>query len=152
MRVLIDSNILLRIDQSQHPHQEAALQATERLVTRGHEPRTVPQVFYEYWVVATRPIESNGLGFGPTETQRLLGEHDMLFPVLKDERGILALWADLVVRYGVVGKPAHDTRLVAAMLRHEISHILTFNAGDFARYAEVAAITPDALLTGASGL
>ncbi len=152
MRVLVDSNILLRIDQSRHPHQEAALQAVERLVTRGHEPRTVPQVFYEYWVVATRPVESNGLGFSPADTQRLLGEHDMLFPVLKDERGILPLWADLVVRYGVVGKPAHDTRLVAAMLRHEISHTLTFTAGDFARYTEVAAITPDALLAGGSGL
>lgn len=32
------------------------------------------------------------------------------------------------------GKNAHDARLVAAMVRHGLTHILTFNAQDFSRY------------------
>jgi len=35
---------------------------------------------------------------------------------------------------GVMGKNAHDTRLVAAMLRHDIKSILTFNSADFKRF------------------
>ena len=42
----------------------------------------------------------------------------------------------------VVG--AHDARLVAAMVRHSISHLLTFNEQDFARYNEIAVIVPSA--------
>jgi predicted nucleic acid-binding protein len=43
---------------------------------------------------------------------------------------------------GVQGKQAHDARLVAAMKRHSINQILTFNTADFARYAEITAISP----------
>jgi hypothetical protein len=39
---------------------EAAL---GQLGNEGHELRVVPQVLYEYWSVATRPAENNGLGF-----------------------------------------------------------------------------------------
>jgi hypothetical protein len=33
-------------------------------------------------------------------------------------------------------------RLVAAMLVHGITHILTFNTKDFARYSEIIAVNP----------
>lgn len=52
--------------------------------------------------------------------------------------------------HGVRGKPAHDARLVAAMRLHGITRILTFNVGDYARYApDVVAIDP-ATLAGAA--
>ena len=38
----------------------------------------------------------------------------------------------VVVDYDVKGKNAHDARLVAAMLRQDVSHLLTFNDQDFA--------------------
>ncbi len=37
--------------------------------------------------------------------------------------------------YGVSGVQVHDARLVAAMISHGATHILTFNTADFARYA-----------------
>lgn len=37
--------------------------------------------------------------------------------------------------YGVSGVQVHDARLVAALLANGLTHILTFNASDFARYA-----------------
>ena len=42
-----------------------------------------------------------------------------------------------MVEYRVSGKNAHDARLVAAMVVHEIESILTFNTGDFLRYEEI---------------
>jgi hypothetical protein len=41
-----------------------------------------------------------------------------------------------------MGKQAHDTRLVAAMTVHQITHLLTFNTDDFKRFTEITAIDP----------
>jgi hypothetical protein len=43
---------------------------------------------------------------------------------------------------GISGKNAHDARLVAAMIVHGVSSILTFNAKDFTRYAEIVVVDP----------
>ena len=53
MTVLIDTNILVRLDHVGNPSREIARQAIERLVDAQHQLRTVPQVLYEYWVVVT---------------------------------------------------------------------------------------------------
>ncbi|MEX0641079.1 MAG: hypothetical protein WD468_00180 [Pirellulales bacterium] len=42
----------------------------------------------------------------------------------------------------VKGKPAHDARLVAAMTRHSITHILTFNVDDFRRFSGIEVLQP----------
>jgi hypothetical protein len=41
-----------------------------------------------------------------------------------------------------MGKPAHDARLVAAMERHGLTHLLTFNLVDFQRYAGLELLDP----------
>ncbi len=40
------------------------------------------------------------------------------------------------------GKQTHDTRLVAAMIIHQIPYLLTFNTEDFKRFTEITAIDP----------
>jgi hypothetical protein len=52
-------------------------------------------------------------------------------------------WLNLVEKHAVVGKNAHDARIVAAMLRHNVVHLLTFNSKDFQRYSEIVASIPD---------
>ncbi len=47
-----------------------------------------------------------------------------------------------MVAYGIRGVNVHDARLVAAMLVHGLTHILTFNITDFARYLEITAVNP----------
>ena len=146
MNILVDSNILLRIDHRNHPHNALALEAIRVVRAKGHTLRTIPQTLYEYWVVATRPVDVNGLGFSTEEANRFLDDHVALFPPFRDERGVLQLWKVLVVENDVKGKPAHDARIVAGMLKHGVSFILTFNEGDFQRYDEVTAVTPRGLL------
>ena len=41
----------------------------------------------------------------------------------------------------------HDARLVAAMLVHKLTHILTFNSDDFRRYSEIIVVNPKQLTT-----
>lgn len=141
MRILTDSNVLLRLTQQTDPDHQRADGALHVLRLRGDEPCIVPQIIYEYWTVCTRPIEQNGLGMTITDTTSKMRRLQQIFPLYRDERAIFNRWEDLVTRYGVKGKKAHDARLVAAMLRHRLTHLLTFDS-DFKRFTEITVLTP----------
>jgi len=74
----------------------------------------VPQNLFELWVVATRPAEQNGLGMQPAAAAVELLRLKSMFILLPDIPAIYPLWESLVIHHGVIGKPAHDARLVAA--------------------------------------
>lgn len=102
----------------------------------------MPQNLFELWVVSTRPADQNGLGLEPESAR---GEMDLLkstFSFLPDTPAIYSAWEDLVLEYRVSGKPAHDTRLVAAMKVHGISAILTFDKRGFSRYRGIEVVDP----------
>ena len=60
--------------------------------------------------------------------------------------GRIQLWKHLVVLHEVRGVQVHDTRLVAYMLAHQLTHILTWNGSDFQRFANITVIEPQSLL------
>jgi predicted nucleic acid-binding protein len=152
MRVLIDTNVLLRSIEPGHAQHTAAARSLATLRQLGHEPVIVPQILYEFWSVATRPIANNGLGMSVSEAEFELNAMKALFRFLRDERAIYVQWETLVVGHEVKGKKAHDTRLVAAMLRHGVANLLTFNVQDFARYPAVNAVLPQDILNGTIAL
>ncbi len=142
---LVDTNILLRLAETNSPMNAIARRSVVTLKQQGLELHIAPQNIIEFWVVATRPISSNGLGLtvedAIRETQRL----KVLFTLLDDRLELFSTWENLVQKYQVLGKQAHDARLVAAMAIHEISHILTFNIQDFQRFVEIIVIDPNAV-------
>ncbi len=142
MKVLIDTNILLRINQPAYGQNQAAVGAIPKLELRGDFLCVVPQVLYEFWVVATRPTAVNGLGFPISFVSKEMARFQSIFGVLHDSPSIFNEWQNLVTTYKVVGKNAHDARLVAAMIVHGISHLLTFNTQDFARYPMISVLDP----------
>ncbi len=142
MRMLLDANVLLRSSQLRHILYLPAQRAIDELLRAGHELLLVPQVLYEYWVVATRPLGENGLGLSVDAVGQRFERFQRIFPLISDEAGVFAAWKTLVQQFGVRGKPAHDTRLVAAMQCHRISHIVTFDTAHFRRYPEVVVIDP----------
>ena len=148
MRILLDTNILLRTAEPSHSQFRLTSDAVDRLEGQEHLLVVVPQVFYEFWTVATRPTENNGLGQNLAEAGRHLITFRELYRLLRDERAIFPIWEQLVTRYAVKGKPAHDARLVAAMIRHSITHLLTYNTSDFKRYPEITALSPVSILDG----
>ncbi len=95
----------------------------------------------------TRPVDRNGFGKTPSEAKPLLELTEQLFPRLADPADTYERWRELVIRFEVSGVQVHDARLVAVMLGHEISDILTFNGRDFDRYAEIGvkAIDPESI-------
>jgi predicted nucleic acid-binding protein len=129
-----------------HSQHEVAVSALRALPKRGYKPCIVPQVLYEFWVVVTRPIEQNGLGMRAVEAELELNRlGPPLFRLFRDERAIYDRWRQLVATVGALGKSAHDARLVAAMERHGLTHLLTFNTADFLRYAGITVIEPQSI-------
>ena len=146
MKYLLDTNVLTRSAEPGHAMYPAATGATQALLQAGHELFLVPQVLYEFWVVCTRPAAQNGLGFTPAEPEAELNDLLSQFPKLDDMPGIFDGWKTLVTAHGVAGKEAHDARLVAAMHVHGITHLLSFNSGDFQRYPIITVVSPDDVL------
>jgi predicted nucleic acid-binding protein len=127
---------------------DEALAAVDWLHANGHECVIVPQVLYEYWVVATRPSENNGLGMPVANVDAAISRWISVFRLLLDERGVFAVWRELVATNDVKGRNAHDARLVAAMQRHGLTMLLSFNKPDFSRFAAIRAFTPAEVLGG----
>lgn len=147
MKILLDTNVLCRLADRGHPFHSAADDAVRLLRDSGHALCIVPQVLHEYWVVVTRPTVDNGLGMSPEVVDKAIDLWLELFTLLRDERGIFAAWRDLIRLHKVIGKSAHDARLVAAMQRHNISHLLTFNVADFKRYPGIELIDANTSLS-----
>jgi predicted nucleic acid-binding protein len=143
MPYLADSNLLLRGAETGHPMQKPALEAFAALFRQREAVYVTPQNLYEFWVVATRPVERNGLGMTASQAETELARLEVQFPLLPDTPAIYPEWRRLVTAHGVVGVRAHDTRLVAAMLVHGITHLLTFNGDDFRRYPGITIVHPD---------
>jgi predicted nucleic acid-binding protein len=114
-----------------HPDTVAA---TSHLLKNGEELYVFPQNLIEFWAVATRPASANGLGMTTAQAETELARIKSLFRLLPDTPEIYSEWETLVVRHGVSGKNTHDARIVAAMIVHGMSDLLTFNTGDFKRY------------------
>lgn len=148
MRILLDTNILLRLSDTDHPASAEVVTALDWMDAHAIEGVIVPQVMYEYWVVATRLLEHNGLGRDTVTAATDIRDFCTLFRLLLDERGVFVQWQKLVTDYAVVGKLAHDTRLVAAMQRHGVTDILTFNKPDFVRFTGIRVFTPADVLAG----
>ncbi|HJT77188.1 MAG TPA: PIN domain-containing protein [Gemmataceae bacterium] len=147
MRILVDTGVLLRLLDRADPHHASIRQALRRLRARGDVPVTSAQNIAEFWNVCSRPASARG-GYGLTvaETDRRVRILERLFPVLTEPPGAYPLWRNLVVTYGVQGVQVHDARLVALARAGGITHVLTLNPGDFARYAGVlATMIPQAI-------
>ena len=103
------------------------------------------QNFVEFWNVATRPIEVNGMGLIVEQAEHLLTRLESVFDLLPEPPTVHAIWRQLVLTHRVRGRQVHDARLAAVMLANGVSHILTFNVADFARYPGIVAIDPRGL-------
>lgn len=140
MSYAIDTNILTRGLQPGHPMQADANNAVESLRAEGQELCVLAQNLYEFWVVATRPKQVNGLGLSAAEAQDELKRIESLFRLLKEREEIYPEWKQLIAQHAVAGKNSHDARIAAAMRVHGINHLLTFNVDDFKRFQTVMTV------------
>ncbi len=145
-RYLLDTNVVLRFcnpNDVQHHH---ATDAVSRLLTQFNECLLTAQVLVELWAVATRPVAVNGLGWTGEQTRNTIDQLLNRFPLLEESSEIFPNWLDLVTTSKVMGKRTHDARIVAVMLTHGITHLLTFNSSDFALTPSITIVRPQDLV------
>jgi len=145
MSYLVDTNILLRLVQKNSPMHSATQKAILVLKRQGELLYIIPQNLIEFWAVATRPINSNGLNLSTAQAVQESEKLKKIFILQLDTSGIFGEWESLIVKYQVMGKKVHDARLVAAMITHQITHLLTFNIDDFKRFSEIVVVDPRSL-------
>jgi len=145
MRVLIDTNVLLRAIQQDSPFCGPSRETLKLLHRQGHELCITPQNVKEFWNACTRPTDKNGLGISVAGAARHTRLLERYFNVLPDSALTYTEWRQLVHKHQVIGSKVHDAYLVAAMKAHGVSQILTFNTGDFKRYDDIECLDPGAL-------
>ena len=137
MKVLVDTNILLRSVQKSHPACRVARQALVSPYRGEHSLCLTSQNVAEFWNVCTRPIDVNGLGLSIEGTDRYTNQLEKFFTILPDSSQVFQTWRRLVVDYSVIGDKVHDARLVAVMKTYDIPQIVTFNVSDFTRFSGI---------------
>ena len=140
-----DTNIWLRSSDPDHEMFPAAADAVEHIL-EADEIYLLPQIVTEFWRVATSPgSQRGGFGWDVVKADLKVQQMEFDFPMKYDNAEVYAKWRALVRIVGVSGAQVYDARIVAAMLAHNLTHILTFNENDFKRYAPygIIAINPN---------
>jgi predicted nucleic acid-binding protein len=103
MRVLLDTNILLRSAQPTHPLCSQATHAVSKLLRQKESIFFCAQNIAEFWNVATRPTGANGLGMKSDEVLMEISSIENLFTLLPEIPGIYAEWKRIVAHHSVQG-------------------------------------------------
>jgi len=146
IKYLLDTNILVRsADVSSFTH-SLANEAIAQIIADGNKCVITSQVLVEFWVVATRPTDVNGLGWSISQTKDYVNDLLNNFMLIPENIDIFPNWLRLVTDYNIKGKRSHDIRLLAVMKANNISHLLTFNPQDFIQLSDIIIIQPQALI------
>jgi predicted nucleic acid-binding protein len=133
--VLVDTNVLLTATTPARALHREALTVLNEWPDRGVPLWVSGQILREYLVVATRPLDVNGLGL---EVEAALANVAQFRGRVRlvDERVVVFEHLNRLVReIGCRGKQIHDANLVATALAHGAKRILTINVHDFRRFA-----------------
>jgi len=144
-RYLLDTNVVMRFCNPSDVQHELATDAISRLLMQSDECLLVTQVIIEFWVVATRPTQVNGLGWTVEQTRSTIDQLLDRFPFLEESPQIFQNWLNLVTTNRVMGKRTHDARIIAVMLANGVTHLLTFNPSDFTGVSGIIVTHPQDL-------
>lgn len=134
----VDTNVLVYSTAAGAPFQKRARAAL--VPVAGDEPLCLSRrILREYIAVMTRQqVWGNALslavaiGDAVSFTQR--------FNILEDGPPVWDRLLELTRTYSFGGRQVHDANIVATMIAHGERRLLTFNAADFRRFADVIEI------------
>ena len=138
---VVDTNVLVHSSVTASPDHTRARAALARLRAQGPVAVT-RQILREFLTATTRPqpwAVAATLADATRNTDRFLQR----FVVLEDGA---AVWDELMALtrdFAFGGKQVHDANIVATMLAHGETRLLTFNAADFRRFGNrIELVTP----------
>jgi predicted nucleic acid-binding protein len=142
IRYLVDTNVLVRLLDFAATDHLVAANAINQLLAQSDVICVSTQNLIEFWSVATRPANVNGLAWDTSKTKQQIEQLLIRFQFLPDPSDVLTHWLPLVAQHDIKGRRTHDARLIAVMLSHGVTHLLTFNTGDFASFTNISLVHP----------
>ncbi len=130
----VDTNVLLAGTDESRSHHAAALAFLETGVAGEQRLFASGQIFREYLVVGTRPVEANGLGLTPAAALANIREFQSCVQPLDENKDVAERLLGLVSTHQLKGKRIHDANIVATMRAHGLARVRTNNPEDFAPF------------------
>ena len=139
-RRFVDTNVLVYANLHGSVHHAAASAGLRQADAAGLELWISSQIVREYLAAVTRPQPNAPAPLTmpmAVDQVRLLLQR---FQAIEDGSEVRARLLSLLTSYPVAGRQVHDANIVATMLANGITHLLTFNVGDFRRFSGLIAI------------
>ena len=141
--VFLDTNVLLSATAAKRHDHSLARGLFRVSHDAGSHLALSGQVLREYLVVATRPVEVNGLGMEQTQALRNVEWFLAQTVFLEETKTVFDRLMSLARESNAVGKHLHDTNVAAVMRVHGIRVIVTANADDYSAWSEVTPVSVD---------
>jgi predicted nucleic acid-binding protein len=139
---LLDTNVVARRVLASDPLHPIVVTASDTLLRRGEILHITGQNLIEFQALATRPVSANGLGLSGQEATAEARVIEGLFPLLDETPAIYPIWRTMVETHDVAGRQVYDARLVAVMLAHGVTDLLTLNPTHFRRFSAINVTEP----------
>lgn len=141
--LFVDTNVLLTATDVLRPSHLEAQRIFSKASQQGFHLALSGQILREYLVVATRPVEANGLGLTVPDAVENV-EQFLEFANLFEETEDVALrLRELAKNLDVRGPRLHDANIVATMLVHRIPVLVTQNSKDFIGFGGIKTLAID---------
>ena len=139
--LFVDTNVLLTAtDESRPLHREATRLLTGEVI-QGLSLAASGQVLREYLVVATRPVDVNGLGLGIEEAASNVNEFLGSLNIYSETEEVSGRLRQLALAHDLHGKHLHDANIIATMEANGIRALVTQNGDDFAPFVDIAILS-----------
>jgi predicted nucleic acid-binding protein len=90
--ILLDTNIVIHGNQPGSPHYNTITQRLIEFAENAEDLIICPQVLYELYVVATRPIAQNGLGISSDEASAKIENLIDTYTFINDPDNLFSTW------------------------------------------------------------
>jgi predicted nucleic acid-binding protein len=132
----IDTNIIVFASDSRSPWHQSSKEAINKLLNEKFRLFISPQILREYISVASRFTEAKG----PVPWDKIMKNCEDFqkdFILISEDQNTVTELGKLLLKIPSYGKQVHDANVVATMLAHGISNLLTHNTDDFSRYSQL---------------
>lgn len=139
--VFVDTNVLVYSRQAPSPFHAQAVAKLAGLRAGGHFLWISRQILREYFASMSR----QGLYSGSVPMTVLVNDARAFaaaYQIAEDGPAVTAELFALLATIPTAGKQVHDANIVATMLTHGITRLLTHNVADFNRFGSLIAIEP----------
>lgn len=137
----LDTNIIVYASDRSSPWHQSSREKIKKLLSDGFRLFISPQILREYVSVASRSTGTEK----PTPWDLILKNYkdfQTYFVLLDEGRNSVNQLRQLLSKIPAVGKQVHDANIVATMLAHNVSNLLTHNTADFSRYSKLINVIP----------